>query len=1356
MKNLSFLFFIFFASICFGQQKRIALVIGNNSYKKNPLTNPINDAKLIAKTIKECGFEVTLLQDASKNQMLDAIYSFTDSLQLNKNNVGFFYFAGHGSQLNGQNYFWPIDAVIEKERETDDKCISTQKLFNAFGEDNQNLLIAVLDACRNNPFENSRGQGQGNGLAKINPASGMLVAYSTQPGNTAKDNEDQENSTYSKALAEQLLIPNQDVETIFKKVRTIVEDRSGFIQSPREESALRGDPFYFIKTAEAESLSIAHLIADFPSSLDSANISDALNDASTIWNFYKNKYDLNGDEVDYSKYTKTDVEALTKIMMSLTISDYDAEFYHRKFSGSSKSVNVHFIAMSHDILKEIANTLMSIHDIDFNGQGLVSPESYLICHLRLLNNDYDIFTGPGIYNYSLSVQVFDDLIEYAKENLEANKQDYYLGVINYFYSRVLTERGNLLGMQKSREAIRYLRNSSLSHAESYKLTGAKGWLKSCETEFLSSNISFAKNYEAWLIGSEDDNWAKMFLDTLDYESHQLYFNDQLSFLNDLYNEDRFVNDKSVFINSMTLFEVLTRNFSPYISEKEYENLESFKAKLFDLSENKWSDLPSLDEHLNKINQGLYRSLTHNEKIDFSSEILRASLYKAESRVTRFYNNCKYNNKSDIDQLNNALYIIASLVGSYHSMQMKIPIDKRDKYLFPIDKAIQKFEYYVPLAANMIHSLRSSKDIQNSGKILDGFFTSIHTLLNLPVEHKYDIDSLNLNISKLELDYYLTWRNGFVSGLELYVNYASQLIKVGGEDKMSDALLVSKSCFELFETYKNSWKNEGYNISEIEGAIWLSLFQEIPPSYYPYWDQFTQSDILMLKAQLFLQKQRILAISKISEDEEINRMPIELFERLMYLYLPIATEYNLDFSSNSANLSIESELFDVSKEMLLDHIQNDIEYKYYYEEKLSQVIWSEYTYKDYIETLDTATISELITILRGFTVYDPSNELFQLYGLLASYQKSEKQAQEVNFMAARVFLEYTQNKFWQPHVYYDYAVDFMGQGVNYKFTSNIQRQEYIDLNIEYLNYLTPYLGQPEQIIEDSLSLNSQVVVEKIRLIEYNIADSYYWMEDFKKCYEFYNKNEATINLISNDSLRDFYRAQNYEEQIWVLNRNLKRRKDANKINTDYLDFIFGIEVIDISHYNCKKVDKKIGSYTIPFFQITFDLPDFFYPIIEFDVNANGKIDSTIDTRYFYNYQSNKINTEYIKTIDYDIIGGFYEDFENRDGTARQDTSSLIFIDKSPNFESGIFWSVEPLSSPHPYSGLKFEGKNIAKWTIEIPIEEITTNNNNRIHFLVTPYTQSPPGFIHSKRHEKYIFPPSGRIYQFEQPFVFSFE
>ena len=94
-------------------------------------------------------------------------------------------------------------------------------------------------------------------------------------------------------------IKSLHVETIFKKVRTIVEDRSDFSQSPREETALRGDPFYFIKTAEAESLSIAHLIANFPSELNNKNMSQALNNANTIWSFYNNKYGLKSENVDY-------------------------------------------------------------------------------------------------------------------------------------------------------------------------------------------------------------------------------------------------------------------------------------------------------------------------------------------------------------------------------------------------------------------------------------------------------------------------------------------------------------------------------------------------------------------------------------------------------------------------------------------------------------------------------------------------------------------------------------------------------------------------------------------------------------------------------------------------------------------------------------------------------------------------------------------------------------------------------------------------------------------------------------------------------------------------------------------------
>ena len=70
--------------------KRYALVIGNNSYEKNPLVNPKNDAILMAKTLEECDFEVTLYTDIGKNTMVDAIYAFTDSVQADKNNVGLY------------------------------------------------------------------------------------------------------------------------------------------------------------------------------------------------------------------------------------------------------------------------------------------------------------------------------------------------------------------------------------------------------------------------------------------------------------------------------------------------------------------------------------------------------------------------------------------------------------------------------------------------------------------------------------------------------------------------------------------------------------------------------------------------------------------------------------------------------------------------------------------------------------------------------------------------------------------------------------------------------------------------------------------------------------------------------------------------------------------------------------------------------------------------------------------------------------------------------------------------------------------------------------------------------------------
>src|SRR5919198_2212190 len=96
-----------------GDEARIALLIGNSKYKEQPLKNPANDAKAMAATLKELGFDVTLVTDASAKQMERAVLEF--GLKLRKGGVGFFYYAGHGLQVKGQNYLVPVDATIDSE-----------------------------------------------------------------------------------------------------------------------------------------------------------------------------------------------------------------------------------------------------------------------------------------------------------------------------------------------------------------------------------------------------------------------------------------------------------------------------------------------------------------------------------------------------------------------------------------------------------------------------------------------------------------------------------------------------------------------------------------------------------------------------------------------------------------------------------------------------------------------------------------------------------------------------------------------------------------------------------------------------------------------------------------------------------------------------------------------------------------------------------------------------------------------------------------------------------------------------------------------------------------------------------------
>ena len=107
---------------------RVALIIGNTKYVEAPLKNPANDAKAIAGELAKTNFKVNLLLDASRNQMAEAIASFSAELAKSKA-VGMFYYAGHGAQLAWRNYLIPVDAVIEKLDDMRTKTIELNSLL---------------------------------------------------------------------------------------------------------------------------------------------------------------------------------------------------------------------------------------------------------------------------------------------------------------------------------------------------------------------------------------------------------------------------------------------------------------------------------------------------------------------------------------------------------------------------------------------------------------------------------------------------------------------------------------------------------------------------------------------------------------------------------------------------------------------------------------------------------------------------------------------------------------------------------------------------------------------------------------------------------------------------------------------------------------------------------------------------------------------------------------------------------------------------------------------------------------------------------------------------------------------------
>ena len=160
----------------FAVETRIALVIGNGSYAEAPLANPANDARLMTETLSGLGFEVIEVIDANQRAIQLAVFEMQDRLfEAGKDAVGLFYYAGHGVQVNGQNYLIPLNSNIKNERDVAIAAVSAGFILGQMEAAGNRMNFIILDACRNNPLTRSF-RSASRGLARMDAPRGSLIA----------------------------------------------------------------------------------------------------------------------------------------------------------------------------------------------------------------------------------------------------------------------------------------------------------------------------------------------------------------------------------------------------------------------------------------------------------------------------------------------------------------------------------------------------------------------------------------------------------------------------------------------------------------------------------------------------------------------------------------------------------------------------------------------------------------------------------------------------------------------------------------------------------------------------------------------------------------------------------------------------------------------------------------------------------------------------------------------------------------------------------------------------------------------------------------------------------------------------
>lgn len=235
-------------------ERRVALVIGNNTYQNLPkLEKAVNDANSVAAELRKVGFEVQAFNNVGQKKMNQAINEFVQNVS--GGGVGVFFYAGHGVQIDNQNYLIPVDMDPPRDpSDVGDQAVSVPRLQDKLADAKAKYTLLVLDACRNNPLPKKAGRSIGatRGLAMTNSPSGQTVLFSAGANQEALDsldsNDSNPNGLFTREFLPMISQPGVSSTEALRKTRSIVKQKAksvGHDQDPAMYDQSDGD-FYFV------------------------------------------------------------------------------------------------------------------------------------------------------------------------------------------------------------------------------------------------------------------------------------------------------------------------------------------------------------------------------------------------------------------------------------------------------------------------------------------------------------------------------------------------------------------------------------------------------------------------------------------------------------------------------------------------------------------------------------------------------------------------------------------------------------------------------------------------------------------------------------------------------------------------------------------------------------------------------------------------------------------------------------------------------------------------------------------------------------------------------------------------------